>query len=59
MAIELARNIMGLTPTSATLHAVVTRADGKIEDLGIIARTDEPCPSIVQRFADNFRKAFK
>ena len=59
MSMELARDIAGLTPSRATLHALVTRADGSTEDLGIIACTDEPNTGLVQRFVNNIRKAFK
>lgn len=38
--IKLAPHVMIGAPKSATLEAVVTRADGRVEKLGVIARSD-------------------
>lgn len=56
MAIEIDRSFFGAQPTRATLSAVIVRADGSIEDLGIIADSDWEKPSLAQRFINFFRK---
>ena len=39
-----------------TIHAIVTRADGRIEDLGVISRR---CESPLERAATAVRNLFK
>lgn len=39
----------------ATLRAVVTRKDGSVEDLGVVASTEDAAPGFVERAKEAWR----